>query len=76
MELFIHIFLPEKKAKGGRLKDTFFKKTWSYEEHILKTTLEFIGLLLFPWKFRAKESFTPRNSEKLYYRPRKFFIFS
>ena len=45
--------VPEKKKTGGG-------------GHIfLETPLEFLGFLLFPWKFETKQGFTPRNPTKL-----------
>ena len=40
--------------------------------YFFETLLEFLGSLLYPWKFQTKQSFTPRNSTKLYYAPQKF----
>ena len=45
----------EKKANRGRWGHTF-----------LKIPLEYLGFLLYPWKFQTKQSFAPRNSKKLF----------
>ena len=38
----------------------------SKEDILLKKTLlQFLGFLLYPWKFEPKHGFTPRNSTKL-----------
>ena len=36
---------------------------WGYT--FLKTLLEFLYFLLYPWKFQTKQGFTPRSSTKL-----------
>ena len=56
------IGIPEKRKKnmGG----------WGHS--FLKTTLEFLDFLIYPWKLQIKQSFTPRNSTKLCYLPWKF----
>ena len=47
-------YIPEKKT-GGWIEDILF---W-------KLPLEFLGFLLYPWKFQTKQGFTPRNPTKL-----------
>ena len=74
MELSILIGLPEKSLRG-ELRTCFFKNPGVINNIFLRKTLEFLALLLYPWKFWTKESFSPRNSGKLYYRPWKFLIF-
>ena len=54
-----HWAIPEKKNIG---EDILF----------CNNLLEFFGSLFYPWKFQTKQVFTPRNSTKLYYTPRKF----
>ena len=44
--------------------------------YFFNQALEFLGLLLYPWKFWKKQSFTPGNSGNLCYTPGKFHIFS
>ena len=40
--------------------------------YFFKKTLEILGLWLYPWKIRTKQSFTPGNPGKLYYTIWKF----
>ena len=58
-----HRAIPEKKRNKG---------VWGHT--ILKVLLEFLGFLLYPWKFRTKQSFTPRSSTKLCYTPQKLQV--
>ena len=37
-----------------------------------KKPVEFLGLILCPWKFQPKQTFTPGNSAELCYTPSKF----
>ena len=50
-----------------RKKQTGGLRTWFFEK-----TPGFLGFLIYPWKFQAKQSFTPRSSTKLCYTPQKF----
>ena len=65
-----------KKSKGRGIKDIFLKNHGVIKNIFLRKTPEFLSLFLYPWKFWTKETFTPRNSIKLCYRPRKSPIFS
>ena len=56
------IGLFRKKSKQGGLRTYFFE--------IKK--LKFLGLLLYPWKFSTKQSFTLANFVKLCYTPWKY----
>ena len=56
----------------GILKKGLIQKVdgnWAVLENqtdgFLKRPLEFLAFLLYPWKFQAKQSFTPRSSTKL-----------
>ena len=40
--------IPEKNQTGRRVEDK-----------VMKTPLEFLGFLLYTWKFQTKQSFTP-----------------
>ena len=42
-------------AEGGRLVYLF----------LIKKTLDFLNMLLYPWKFRRKHAFNPRNFGKI-----------
>ena len=41
------------------------KKTGGLRTYVFETPLEFLGFLLYQWKFQTKQGFTPRNSTKL-----------
>ena len=58
----IGLFQEKTKEGGGAGLRTYFF------EH----PLEFLGFLLYPWKFQKKQRFTLRKSTKLCYTPRKF----
>ena len=55
------------KVGRGAAKEQLKKKST-----FLKTSLEFLGFLLYQWKFQTKQGFTRRNSTKLCYTPWKF----
>ena len=40
-------------------------KHGGFRTHFLEPRLEYLGYLLYPWKFQTKQGFTPRNSTKL-----------
>ena len=79
LEMFIHIRLAEKSRQGmgaGAGRTYFLKTLELLRIYFSKKVLEFLGLLLFPWRFWAKENFTPGNTEKLCYTPGKFHFLS
>ena len=74
-------FAISKFSKGMILKlhiyRTYFLKTLELLRiYFSKKALKFLGLLLFPWRFWAKENFTPGNMEKLCYTTGKFHFLS
>ena len=58
-------FWPEVVSNGLFQKKNKQGEGWVHT--FLKTPLEFLGFLLYPWKFQIKQSFTLRSSTKLYY---------
>ena len=61
------------QPKPNQLSNGIFqKKSRRLRTYFFKKTLEFLGLSLYPWKFRRKQSFTPENSTKFCYTSWKF----
>ena len=61
-------------SRGRTSGNIFLKKPGVIKSIFLKKALEFLGLLLYPWKFWTKEGFIVGNSGKLCYIPWKFHI--
>ena len=68
--IWLHVILKLRFILGYSRKKSI-QGGWG--QTFLETPWNFLGFLLYPWKYQTKQSFTPRNSTKLCYTPQKLY---